>query len=137
MQLLTDELRAQLPALYAQTDDPDPTIHARFFLPGTNWTWYVVEGQQEEDDYIFFGYVNGHCLEVGYFSLSELESVGSGKRLPIERDLYFEPAPWGEVKRREGLESLPEREQNCGCLPLDETPLPVREEVADDNSQET
>lgn len=104
MQLLTDELRAEIPALYAQDGVTDTMIHAKFFTPDSNWKWYVAEGQQEDDDFLFFGYVKGHCLEAGYFSLNELESVCGPMGLPIERDLYFEPAPWSEVKRREGLE---------------------------------
>lgn len=104
MQLLTDELRAQLPALYAQNGATDMTINAKFFTPDSSWTWYVAEGQQEDDDFIFFGYVNGHDLEAGYFSLKDLESVRGPWGLPIERDLHFEPGPWTEVKRREGLD---------------------------------
>src|SRR5689334_18999363 len=98
MQLLTEELRAQLPALYAQTGITDMVIHIRFFTPDSNWTWYVAEGQEDEDDFTFFGWVNGHCLEAGYFSLKELQSVRGPMKLPIERDLFFEPAPWSEVK---------------------------------------
>ena len=48
MKLLTDELRAKLPALYAQSAEADPIVYAKFFLPGTGWTWYVTEGSQED-----------------------------------------------------------------------------------------
>jgi len=41
MKLLTDELRAKLPALYSQEHEADPVVYAKFFLPGTSWTWYV------------------------------------------------------------------------------------------------
>src|SRR5689334_20152871 len=116
MQLLTDELRAQLPRLYGQEGREDPTIYAKFFTPDSNWTWFVTEGQQEDEDFIFFGWVNGHCLEAGYFSLNELQEARGPMGLPIERDLHFEPAPWSEVKRREGLENVAEVEEHCGCL---------------------
>ena len=33
MKLLTDELRAQLPALYAQEKETDPMVYAKFFTP--------------------------------------------------------------------------------------------------------
>lgn len=64
-------------------------IQAKFFLPGTNWTWYVIEGQEHEGDFLFFGFVVGLDSEFGYFILSELESV----RIPfeVERDLTFQP----------------------------------------------
>lgn len=119
MQLLTDELRAQLPKLYAQEGVEDTMIYAKFFTPDGGWTWFVAEGQPEDDDFLFFGYVNGHCLEAGYFLLSELESNRGPRGLPIERDLHFKPSPWSEVKKRAGLEDVPQREENCGCIALD------------------
>jgi hypothetical protein len=39
--------------------------------------------------------------EWGYFVLSELESARGPLGLPIERDLYFEPAPFTKVMARE------------------------------------
>ncbi|CCF85383.1 hypothetical protein NITHO_490006 [Nitrolancea hollandica Lb] len=42
-------------------------------------------------DFVFFGYVQGLEAELGYFSLSELEQLRGALRLPVERDLYFEP----------------------------------------------
>lgn len=100
MQLLTEELRASLPPLYAQDGNKDPFVHAKFFTPDSNWTWFVTEGSAEEDDFRFFGYVIGHEEEWGYFVLSELESARGPLRLPIERDLYFKPGPWSEVEAR-------------------------------------
>jgi Protein of unknown function (DUF2958) len=91
MELLTDELRAQLPALYAQEKEKDPMIHAKYFTPWTSWTWYVTEGSQEDDDFIFFGYVIGFEKEWGYFSLNELSSIRGPGGLTIERDLHFTP----------------------------------------------
>jgi len=89
MQLLTTELRAQLPTLYAQEGTADPMVYAKFFTPDSNWTWYVTEGQDEDGDFRFFGYVMGFEAEWGYFLLSELQSARGPMRLPIERDLYF------------------------------------------------
>lgn len=71
MKLLTDELRARLPALYSQEAEADPVVYAKFFLPGTGWTWYVTEGSPQEDDFLFFGFVVGLESEFGYFVLSE------------------------------------------------------------------
>ena len=41
--------------------------------------------------------MEGHCKELGYFNLSELESVRGPMGLPIERDLYFEPTSLEEI----------------------------------------
>src|SRR5213080_2664672 len=101
MKLLSEELRAQLPTLYAQENEKDPIIHVKFFTPWTGRTWFVTEGSQEDDDFIFFGYVIGLEAEWGYFALSELVAVRGPLGLPIERDLYFEPAPFSQVMARE------------------------------------
>ena len=97
MQLLTDELRARLPALYAQENEKDPMVHAKFFTPWSNWTWFVTEGSQEGEDFIFFGYVIGFEKEWGYFSLRELESARGPMGLTIERDLHFTPKRKSEI----------------------------------------
>ena len=89
MKLLTDELRARLPRLYSQEAEPEPMIYAKFFLPGTNWTWYVMEGSPQNNDFLFFGWVVGLESEFGYFLLSELEEVRAGGIFPVERDLHF------------------------------------------------
>ena len=89
MKLLTDELRARLPALYSQEAEAEPMVYAKFFLPGTGWTWYVTEGSEQEGDFLFFGFVVGLESEFGYFLLSELESVRTPQGLAVERDLYF------------------------------------------------
>jgi Protein of unknown function (DUF2958) len=104
MKLLTDELRAQLPALYAQEGVEDPIVHIKYFTPDSGWAWYVTEGQPEEDDFLFFGFVVGFCSEWGYFALSEMEEACGPRGLPIERDLHFKPAPWSEVQKRERLD---------------------------------
>jgi hypothetical protein len=43
MELLTPELRAQLPPLYAQDGSPDAIAYVKFFVPNSNWTWYASE----------------------------------------------------------------------------------------------
>lgn len=98
MELLTAELRQCLPPLYAQEKNKDPVVHAKFFTPDSSWTWYVTEGSEEEGDFIFFGYVFGLDEEWGYFSLAALTAAHGPLGLPIERDLYFKPGPFSEVR---------------------------------------
>lgn len=97
MELLTAELRSTLPVRYSQEGEADPMIHAKFFLPGTGWTWYVTEGKEREGDFLFFGFVVGLESEFGYFLLSELESVRSTLGLAVERDLAFQPGRFTDV----------------------------------------
>ena len=111
MKLLTAELRQQLPPLYAQEHASDPIVYAKFFMPSSNWTWYVTEGSAQCDpdnpaggeiDFLFFGLVIGFEKELGYFSLAELESARGPMGLAIERDLHFTLGPLSEVLKRDG-----------------------------------
>ena len=67
MKLLTEELRAQLPRLYSQENNEDPVVHCKFFTPWSNWTSFASEGAQEDEEFLFFGYVIGHEEEWGIF----------------------------------------------------------------------
>ncbi len=97
MKLLTEELRRSLPALYSQEKIQDPIVHCKFFTPWSNWTWFATEGEPDEGDFRFFGYVCGHEEEWGYFVLSELESSRGPGGLTIERDPHFTPGPFSRV----------------------------------------
>ena len=96
-QFFPDEIRAQLPKLYSQEGNKDPTVYVKFFTPWGGWTWFATEGEELDGDFIFFGYVIGHARELGYFSLNELCSVTGPAGLKIERDIHFEPKPKSEV----------------------------------------
>jgi hypothetical protein len=91
MKLLTKEIVSQLPALRTTENTPlsEKKAVCKFFTPDSSWTWYAVEGEQEGDEFVFFGLVEGLEREWGYFYLSELESVRGPMGLPIERDLHF------------------------------------------------
>ena len=66
----------------------DALAQVKFFTPDSSWSWFASEF---DGDDIFFGLVDGFELELGYFSLSELQEVRGPWGLPIERDLHFEP----------------------------------------------
>jgi hypothetical protein len=59
----------------------------------------VTEGSQQENDFLFFGYVIGFEREWGYFSLAELQDPCGPCGPAVERDLYFEPKAFTEVER--------------------------------------
>jgi len=103
MELLPEELKKSLPPLYSQESSGSPVVQAKFFTPDAGWTWLVTEGSEEEDgDWLLFGYVIGLEEEWGYFSLSEITSIRGPLQLPVERDLWFQQGPIHEVLRREG-----------------------------------
>ena len=104
--LLTEEIRRKLPPLYAQDGKGGKAVvYTKYFMPSSDWTWYASEGEPVTDDsdsgrevdFRFFGLVDGHCKELGYFVLSELEEVQGPMGLPIERDLYWKPKTLEEI----------------------------------------
>lgn len=91
MKLLTKEIEGKLPKLYSQEHIKNPKIVVKFFHPMSSYTWYVTEGERQKDedrDWLFFGLVNGHEKELGYFTLKQLEGVEI-RGLKIERDKWF------------------------------------------------
>ena len=104
MYLLPDEIRAQLPPLYAQDSQGDGAIaYVKFFTPDSNWTWYATEFDGKD---LFFGLVQGFEEELGYFSLTELVNNRGPLRLAIERDLHFQPTPLAQLRRRQHQATL-------------------------------
>jgi hypothetical protein len=104
MKLLPQEIREKLPPLYSQDGKGSKaTVYVKYFTPSSSWTWYATEGEPvldesgKEVDFKFFGLVDGHDKELGYFVLSELEEVRGPMGMPIERDLFWRPKILEEI----------------------------------------
>jgi hypothetical protein len=103
VKLLTKALLAALPKLYSAENVPldEKVAVVKIFDPCGRGTWYVFEGEEQEGDVIFFGYVvsplGPDCDEMGNFSLQELEAVKNRFHLPLERDIYWKPTKMAEV----------------------------------------
>ena len=93
MKLLTAAIIKQLektPLYSTEKNDVTPVI-VKFFNPCGSGTWYALEGTKQEDgDWLFFGLCELHEKELGYFTLSELQSVRLRFGLGIERDMHFD-----------------------------------------------
>lgn len=95
MELLTQSIINKLKKhpIYSQDNKREKKIIVKYFTPWSSWTWYIVEGEQQGDDWLLFGYVisglGEDCNEWGYVSLNELKSITGPMGLKIERDLYF------------------------------------------------
>ena len=95
MQLLTKEIRRRLPPLYGNEEKGlDALAIVKFFTPDSSWTWYASEF---DGDDLFFGLAVGFEPELGYFRLSELQTVRGELGLPVERDRFFTPTPLREL----------------------------------------
>ena len=96
VKLLTQANRKSFPE-WRSTDGRAPEevkIIVKLFTPDSSWTWYATEFDGEDT---FFGLVDGHARELGYFSLSELERVRGPMGLPVERDRHFGEHTLAEV----------------------------------------
>ena len=90
MGLLTKDLISKIPKLYQTEGIPlrEKLAVVKFFHPASNWTWYVVEYDGEDT---CWGLVEGHEVEFGYFSLSEISQPLGPYKLAAERDKWFQP----------------------------------------------
>ena len=96
-QLFPDAARCTLPLLYSQEPlGEDAIVFVKFFTPDSSWTWYATEF---DGDDTFFGLVDGHERELGYFSLAELRSARGPLGLSIERDEHFVPKTLAQVRK--------------------------------------
>lgn len=89
-----------IPKLYETEElkSDEKIVKLKFHDIAGTWEWYVVEVEIENNDILFFGYVNGHYPELGYFRISEFESVN--KKFPcIQLELNFKEKNLAEIKR--------------------------------------
>jgi len=91
MHLITENIRKKLIANWQNEDknkDPYPVV--KLFNPVGAATWLITEMVADQPD-ILFGLcdLGFQCPELGYVSLSELESIRLFGALGIERDRHF------------------------------------------------
>ena len=112
----------------------DKVVIAKYFSIASNHNWYITEASKQEDgDWLMFGFTsqNTYDDELGYISLSELESIKLiGNCLAIERDLHFDdgkitlenalkddnrdiPAYWYNLKRKNEVAKIVEKYQDA------------------------
>ena len=71
---------------------------AKLFDPCGSASWFLLEYDPVEK--ISFGYVTGLAEnELGYISLTEMESIKGPLGIGIEQDLYFQQKRLSEVKK--------------------------------------
>ncbi|WP_171232295.1 DUF2958 domain-containing protein [Ruegeria sp. HKCCA4812] len=98
MKLFTKPIREQLlrngeirqSELARQVTETDFEPVVKLFTPDATCTWLLTELDPEEPD-IAFGLcdLGLGCPELGYVSITNLESLRGKLGLPVERDLHF------------------------------------------------
>lgn len=98
MSLLTKAGLAKMPLINSQEEVElgEKMVYYKFFTPWTSWTWYAMEC---DGSHYCFGFVEGQEEELGYFSLREMAKIKGPFGLKIEKDRYFEPTKFKDIKR--------------------------------------
>ena len=97
-QLLPVTVAKTIPPLYSQEDVADPIARVKFFSPFSSFTGFATEF--DGDDTLFgwwdFGMGGG---ELGYQSLSEIQSANRNGLPLVERDMYWKAQPLSKAKQ--------------------------------------
>lgn len=98
MKLLTKDLLKKLPSIEstANLKLSEVIVYVKLFTPWSNWTWYIAAYDPETGE--CFGLVIGFEKEWGYFNLHELEEIRGIGGLKVERDRWFSPIKFADLK---------------------------------------
>ena len=84
----------QLPSL--DVEESDPIARVKLFNPSGGYTWYI--SAYDPKSRRAFALVHGQEKEAGYVDMAELVDYRGRFGLPIERDLYWHPKPFSDLK---------------------------------------
>jgi len=90
MKLFTKEILKALPKMNetSELSSEEIKVPLKLFNPCGSGTWYITEYDPERNE--AYGYVTGLGYdELGYISITELESVKLRFGLKIERDMHW------------------------------------------------
>src|SRR4051794_24514781 len=97
MELLPEELRGQVPKLYATKGDENPMVWVKFVAPGFQWAWYIIEVEEVDELIMFYGWIVGSAEKQGRFVRSDPPSFRGYYGLTVQRDSHFAPCRLSEV----------------------------------------
>ena len=95
MKLMTKEIKEKAQKQFDKGSDMDQMVVANYFDAMGGWKWFLMN-MDKDGDYCW-GIVDGHAVEMGSFSMRELQSIQLPLGLGIERDLCFEPVKASEL----------------------------------------
>ena len=84
-----DKNLQNIPPLYAQENVANPILYARYHIVECDWEWYVMEYSPLQK--LCYGLIVCDEVELGYFSLDELESIQYKYGVVAQYDYEFKP----------------------------------------------
>ena len=101
MRLLSEKQNREIESKYplgSQDGKNGNAICVAIFFLG-NYTWYIIEGSYEDDDFMMFGVVvTDTDAEFSYISYNELQSLRMYGYMCVERDRYFDKCKLLDIK---------------------------------------
>jgi len=97
MSLIPQDIFNKIPNLYETENQKDKICYVKLFLPNSNWTWYIIE-IDKQDNNTCFGFVDGLEQELGYFTIRELENLKGMFGLKVELDVSFKPTKLSKIR---------------------------------------
>ena len=88
---MTKEIKEKAQKQFDDGSDMEQMVVAKYFDAMGGWKWFMMN--MDKVEYYCWGIVKGHEVEMGSFSIKELQSMSPR----IQRDLYFEPVKASEV----------------------------------------
>ena len=88
---MTKEIKEKAQKQFDDGSDMEQMVVAKYIDAMGGWKWFLMNMDKDED--YCWGIVKGHEVEMGSFSIKELQSMSPR----IQRDLYFEPVKASEI----------------------------------------
>ena len=82
-------------SLYSQERKKDPLVILEVFIPNQNMYWLLTEGNEEDEDFTFFGYCRIHYGEFSYVSFNDFY----GLNYDIKYIHHKKPVRLSELKK--------------------------------------
>lgn len=101
MELIPQELLAQIPRLYRTRSETDPIVWVKFFSLFFSWRWYIIECETIDRLTIFYGWMLHSTEERGRFIRSDLASMRAYFGVSIQLDPHFTPCRLSDVQAME------------------------------------
>ena len=95
MKLMTKEIKEKAQKQFDDGSDMEQMVVAKYFDAMGDWKWFLMNMDKDED--YCWGIVKGFAVEMGSFSMKELQDIKLPFGLGIERDVLFSSTPASEL----------------------------------------
>ena len=95
MELITEDMKGQIPRLEMAPDSLDPMVGVLFHMPMLDWAWYVLEFDGKDE---VFALEERERAKWGFFSLEELQKLRGPFGVRVQRAQQYRPMRLSEAR---------------------------------------